>query len=195
MKLIGPYFTKLTNSITSATKGILSGYAAVEGAICAVTTFVGETLTLNDREGGLIGVMYDTVTSFIPNNMFTNTFIEFPYLVGKGIKSIANEQVKYSQKVFKALHDYDTAELIFKDLLPKSTIKLDFMTFNTFDIIINQLVKYFFDSIFKQNLMVYEVTLVTEKRDNTNITLSWDMAFEYLATNRNMTCNESYVHI
>lgn len=64
------------------------------------------------------------------------------------IEKCSEESYKYTMKVFKAIFDYDTAEEIFKEV-PKKIIKTLFTVEISKLILVNQLVKNYFDDLIK----------------------------------------------
>ena len=151
-----------TNTISKATKDIVSGYDLIEGCIGATATFVGETLTLNDRDKTFLEVIYDSIVAIPSSNLFTKFFTNIPFLSGRMIEKCSEESYKYTMKVFKAIFDYDTAEEIFKEV-PKKIIKTLFTVEISKLILVNQLVKNYFDDLIKMeaiHMMNYTLFLL-----------------------------------
>lgn len=158
----GLVFKSFTNTISKATKDIVSGYDLIEGCIGATATFVGETLTLNDRDKTFLEVIYDSIVAIPSSELFTKSFTNIPFLSGRMIEKCSEESYKYTMKVFKAIFDYDTAEEIFKEV-PKKIIKTLFTVEISKLILVNQLVKNYFDDLIKMeaiHMMNYTLFLL-----------------------------------
>lgn len=79
------------------------------------------------------------------------------------IEKCSEESYKYTMKVFKVIFDYDTVEEIFKEVLPKKIIKTLFTVEISKLILVNQLVKNYFDDLIKMeaiHMMNYTLFLL-----------------------------------
>lgn len=105
---------------------------------------------------------YDSIVAIPSSDLFTKSFTNIPFLSGRMIEKCSEESYKYTMKVFKAIFDYDTAEEIFKEV-PKKIIKTLFTVEISKLILVNQLVKNYFDDLIKMeaiHMMNYTLFLL-----------------------------------
>lgn len=191
---VGLKFTELTRTITSATKGLFTGHDVIQGAIGAAVTFVSELVTINDREEGIIGVVYDTVSNFIPSKTFTKQFTELPHLIGRQVKTISKEMKKHTNEAFKAIYDFDSVVKVSGGNLKENVVKILFMTYNTFGIISNQLIKLFVDKMLKEAITAQEYGYNLYKRIDAGLNVLY-VDSTYVATDSTGGYNSCYTFV